>query len=196
MTLTPILNPAADAPAIPYAELLPARGDLWVFGYGSLMWNPGFDFLTAEKAVLHGYHRAFCMYSERHRGTPKRPGLVLALDRGGSCHGIAYRVRRALAADVLAYLWHREMPRYAYLPRCLPVTFRNEAAVSLTFIADRGKPNYAGRLAPHQAARIIAGATGERGSNREYLASTVRHMDELGIRAAGIREILRHVERL
>jgi cation transport protein ChaC len=196
MNVPPTLaSPAGAAADIPYAHLLPAQGDLWVFGYGSLMWNPGFEFITAERAVLHGYHRAFCMYSERHRGTPERPGLVLALDRGGSCRGIAYRVRRAIATDVLAYLWHREMPRYAYLPRRLRVTFRNESAVCVTFIADRAKPNYAGRLTPEQAAPIIARAVGERGSNRDYLASTVRHLDELGIPAGRIHEILRLVQR-
>lgn len=191
---TPV-SPAGDAADIPYAHLLPAQGDLWVFGYGSLMWNPGFEFVAAERAVLHGYHRAFCMYSERHRGTSERPGLVLALDRGGSCRGVAYRVRRAAAADVLAYLWHREMPRYAYLPRRLRVTFRAESAISVTFIADRTRPNYAGRLTPEQAAPIIARAVGERGSNRDYLASTVRHLDALDIPAGRIHEILRLVER-
>lgn len=174
---------------------MPERGDLWVFGYGSLMWHPGFDFAAAERAVLYGYHRTFCMYSERHRGTPERPGLVLALDRGGSCRGIAYRVRRAIAGDVLAYLWHREMPRYAYLPRRLPARVRGETAQCVTFIADRSKPNYAGRLTPEQAAPIIARAVGERGTNRDYLESTVRHLDELGIPAGRIHEILRLVER-
>ena len=190
---TPV-SPAGAAADPPYAPLLPERGDLWVFGYGSLMWHPGFEFMVAERAVLHGYHRAFCMYSERHRGTPERPGLVLALDRGGSCRGIAYRVRRAIAADVLAYLWQREMPRYAYLPRRLRVAFRAETAVCVTFVADRSKPNYAGRLAPEQAAPIIARAVGERGSNRDYLASTVRHLDELGIPAGRIHEIQRLIE--
>jgi cation transport protein ChaC len=110
------------------------------------MWDPGFDYTESGKGVLHGYHRAFCMYSERHRGTPGRPGLVLALDRGGCCHGIAYRVRRTLAEDVLAYLWQREMPRYAYLPRILATKIGNRTARCVTFVADRGKPNYAGRL--------------------------------------------------
>lgn len=177
-----------------YASLMPRVGDLWVFGYGSLMWDPGFAFAEAARAVLHGYHRAFCMYSERHRGTRERPGLVLALDRGGCCHGVAYRVRRSIAAEVLAYLWHREMPRYAYLPRSLKVRCGGVMAPCVTFVADRSKPNYAGRLTAAQAARIISVAAGERGTNRNYLASTVRHLDELGIPAGGIREIQRIVD--
>ncbi len=185
----PLKPEEIDAAAIPYAELLPRHGDLWVFGYGSLMWDPGFAFVAAERAVLHGYHRAFCMYSERHRGTPERPGLVLALDLGGCCHGIAYRVRRSLAADVLAYLWYREMPRYAYLPRSLGVRIGRTAARCVTFIADRTSPKYAGRLTPAQAACVISGAAGERGTNRDYLASTVRHLDELGIPAGRIHAI-------
>ena len=185
-----------ETAAAPYASFLPRQGDLWVFGYGSLMWNPGFPFLAAERAVLHGYHRAFCMYSERHRGTAARPGLVLALDAGGSCRGIAYRVARGLAAEVLAYLWHREMPRYAYLPRALAVRIGGRTARSVTFIADRASPKYAGRLTAEQAAQVISGAAGERGTNRDYLASAVRHLDALGIPAGRIHEIQRMIARL
>ncbi|MGD8809741.1 MAG: gamma-glutamylcyclotransferase [Gammaproteobacteria bacterium] len=174
---------------------MPATGDLWVFGYGSLMWDPGFDHVAREKARLHGYHRAFCMYSHRHRGTAERPGLVLALDRGGSCQGIAYRVRRDRAMDVLAYLWEREMPRYAYLPRQLKATIRDETVTCVTFIVDRTQPNYAGRLSAEQAAAVIAEAVGEGGRNRDYLASTVRHLDELGIADGAIHDILRVVQK-
>jgi len=173
---------------------MPPRGDLWVFGYGSLMWDPGFDYAAREKAQLHGYHRAFCMYSARHRGTAERPGLVLALDRGGSCQGIAYRVRRDQADAVLAYLWHREMPRYAYLARRVGASVRGRRVDCVTFIVDRTQPNYAGVLSAAETAAIIAGAAGERGSNRDYLASTVRHLDALGIAAGKIHEILRIVE--
>jgi len=178
----------------PHKDLMPATGDLWVFGYGSLMWDPGFEHVAAEKAQLHGYHRAFCMYSQRHRGTADRPGLVLALDRGGSCQGIAYRVRRDRADEVLAYLWHREMPRYAYLPRRLHASVRGRSVECVTFIVDRTRSNYAGVLSAERTAEIITHAVGERGSNRDYLASTVRHLDELGIAAGKIHEILRIVE--
>jgi len=179
----------------PYTSLMPERGDLWVFGYGSLMWNPGFDHVDAGKAWLHGYHRAFCMYSERHRGTRARRGLVLALDRGGSCQGIAYRVRRDRAEATLAYLWEREMPRYAYMPRILRARYHGRLIDCVTFVVDRSQPNYARGLSAAETAAIIAGAVGERGSNRDYLASTVEHLDELGIRDSVIHRILRLVEK-
>jgi len=178
----------------PHAALMPVTGDLWVFGYGSLMWDPGFEHVAAEKARLHGYHRAFCMYSHRHRGTADRPGLVLALDRGGSCQGIAYRVRRDRADEVLAYLWEREMPRYAYLPRRLKASVRGRTVDCVTFVADRTQPNYAGRLSAEAAAAVIAEAVGERGHNRDYLASTVRHLEELGLADGVIHQIWRIVE--
>ena len=187
-------EPTAATPP-PHRVLMPPRGDLWVFGYGSLMWDPGFPYAAREKALLHGYHRAFCMFSHRHRGTAERPGLVLALDRGGSCQGIAYRVRRADADAVLAYLWHREMPRYAYLRRRLRATVRGQRVDCVTFIVDRTQSNYAGVLSARKTAAIIARAVGERGSNRDYLASTVRHLDELGIAAGKIHEVLRIVEK-
>lgn len=170
---------------------MPATGDLWVFGYGSLMWDPGFDHIAAGKAQLHGYHRAFCMYSERHRGTAARPGLVLALDRGGSCQGIAYRVARDKADGVLEYLWEREMPRYAYLPRRLRATVAGRRVVCVTFIVDRTQKSYAGRLSPERTAEIINGAVGERGSNHDYLVNTVRHLEELGIADGTIHDVLR-----
>jgi len=188
------MQAASSTTKPPYADLMPAAGDLWVFGYGSLMWDPGFDHLAAEKGQLHGYHRAFCMYSHRHRGTSARPGLVLALDRGGSCQGIAYRVRRDEADAVLAYLWEREMPRYAYLPRTLKASIRGQTIDCVTFIVDRTQPNYAGRLSAEKAAVVIADAVGERGRNRDYLASTVRHLEELGIADGTIHEILRIVD--
>ena len=91
------------------AHCLANGSDLWLFGYGSLMWNPGFPHRVAEPALLHGWHRSFCIYSHRYRGTPERPGLVLGLDRGGSCRGMAFRVGAAHAAEALHYLWEREM---------------------------------------------------------------------------------------
>ncbi len=170
--------------------LLPAAGDFWVFGYGSLMWDPGFDHIAAEPALLHGYHRAFCMYSKRHRGTPERPGLVLALDRGGCCRGMAFRVDRRIADSVLDYLWDREMVRYAYLPRAVRVGVHGEHVPGITFVADRRDESYAGRLAPAAAAAVIREAHGGRGSNRDYLVSTIEHLRVFGITAGPIHELL------
>jgi cation transport protein ChaC len=171
-------------------KLLPGKGDFWVFGYGSLMWDPGFDHTAAEPALLHGYHRSFCMYSKRHRGTPARPGLVLALDWGGCCRGMAFRVDRRDAEPVLDYLWDREMVRYAYLPRAVHVEVEGERVPGITFVADRHHESYAGRLAPAAAAAVIRAAHGGRGSNRDYLVSTIEHLRVFGITAGPIHELL------
>ena len=174
--------------------LLPPGGDFWVFGYGSLMWDPGFDHTAAEPALLHGFHRSFCMYSKRHRGTPARPGLVLALDWGGCCRGMAFRVARNEANPVLDYLWDREMVRYAYLPRAVQVTVDGARVPGITFVADRRHESYAGRLAPAAAAAVIRKAHGGRGSNRDYLVSTIEHLRVFGITAGPIHELLQLVD--
>ena len=192
--LEPPSPPSPTAPPHVLNALMPPRGDLWVFGYGSLMWDPGFPFAQAEAGLLHGYHRAFCMVSRRHRGTPERPGLVLALDKGGSCRGMSYRVDRSSAEAVLAYLWDREMARYAYLPRTVTVRLRTQEVQCTTFVADRDHASYAGRLTPQRAARIIRRAHGGRGSNRDYLASTIAHLDELGVAVGPLRHLLRLVD--
>ena len=190
-------TPAMTADLADVRALMPARGDLWVFGYGSLMWDPGFAHVAAERATVFGFHRAFCMYSQRHRGTAARPGLVLALDRGGSCHGMAYRVTRGRAQDVLDYLWDREIALYGYQPQQVRVRLPDgEAVAGATFVADRGHSSYAGRLAPEELARIIRGAHGGRGSNRDYLANTVRHLAEFGITDGPIHALLRRVDTL
>lgn len=172
---------------------LPAMGDLWVFGYGSLMWRPGFAHRDREAGLLYGYHRSLCMYSYRHRGTRARPGLVLGLALGGSCRGIAYRIERARAEEVLDYLWEREMVSYTYLPRIVRVRLRNRVVACRTFVADRKSAQYAAGLSPEAAARIIRAATGEGGPNRDYLESTVRHLDELGIADGPLHRLLRLV---
>ena len=169
---------------------LPDWGDLWVFGYGSLMWRPDFPHSARESGLLHGYHRALCMYSYRHRGTRARPGLVLGLDRGGSCRGMAYRVERRDASDVLDYLWEREMVSYTYLPRTVRVRLGGETVECRTFVVDRASPQYAAGLAPEEAAAIVRKATGEGGDNRDYLESTVRHLDALGIADGPLHRLL------
>ena len=190
-------TPALTADLAAVRALMPARGDLWVFGYGSLMWDPGFDHVAAESGTVFGFHRAFCMYSQRHRGTAARPGLVLALDRGGSCRGMAYRVPRNRGQDVLDYLWDREIALYGYQPHQVRARLPGgETVACATFVADRGHPSYAGRLAPDALAHIIRGAHGGRGSNRDYLANTVRHLTEFGITDGPIHALLRDVDAL
>lgn len=167
--------------------------DIWIFGYGSLMWNPGFSHLEARPALLRGYHRKFCVYSLRYRGTPECPGLVLGLDRGGSCRGIAFRVAAADAADVIEYLWDREMISRAYRPKRLPVRAGPSVVEACTFVAERRHSQYCGNLdLPRMAERIRHGC-GDRGPNQDYLSNTVHHLRELGIHDESLERLLAEV---
>ena len=162
--------------------------DLWVFGYGSLMWNPGFMFAERHAATLAGYHRSFCVASYRYRGTPERPGLVLGLDRGGSCRGIVFRVAAADVPSTLDYLWEREMDSRVYRPRLLRVRLRDgrsaeglESVSACCFVVDRNHPQYCRGLDETAVVCRIAGCCGQRGPNIDYLANTVDHLKELEI---------------
>jgi len=155
----------------------------YVFGYGSLLWNPGFPFLCSHKAVLHGAHRALAIYSHRHRGTPERPGLVFGLRRGGSCHGLAFEVAAEDWPEVFAYLQAREQDRGVYREAWRAVTLAGGAPVSaLAFLVDERHPQYAGRLPLAEQVRIIAAGEGESGRNSDYVRNTAQHLAALGIR--------------
>ena len=168
-----------------------AKGsDIWIFGYGSLMWNPGFAHLEAVPALLRGYHRDFCMYSHRHRGTPERPGLVLGLAPGGSCRGMAYRVAGARAREVLDYLHEREMGSYVYDPRWVPITAVGRRVRAHTYVADVRHERFGGKQPPAYAAAIIAAGRGESGRNIDYLESTVGHLAAIGFRDARLDRLL------
>ncbi len=185
--------PPANAPGADTRE-----AEFWVFGYGSLMWDPGFACLEVRMARLYGYHRAFCMLSVHYRGTPGRPGLVLGLDAGGSCLGRAFRVAAPDVQRVRRYLWDREMITGMYDEKLLPVRLCDPATpprrvTALTYVVDRHHAQYAGKLAPETQAAMIARATGRRGANTEYLASAVRHLDELGIADGPLHDLHRLV---
>jgi cation transport protein ChaC len=181
-------------PAI--AVLREGREPVWIFAYGSLMWHPDFDFAEARPAFLYGYHRRFCLYSRDYRGTPERPGLVLGLDRGGSCHGIAYRLPPEEVGKSLDRIWAREMTGRVYEMR--RVTLRAAAATVTghACIVRRQSQDYAGRLSAEEAARLLAVAVGGRGTGRDYLANTVRHLEELGIHDALLHRIAARVGEL
>jgi len=169
------------------------RGDLWVFTYGSLMWDPGFAHIAAEPGLLRGYHRTFCIYSSRYRGTATKPGLVLGLDPGGTCKGIVYRIAAADKTVALEALWQREMRRGVYLPRLLPVSTPGGQRNALAFVANRAHSGYAGRMVIDDAARIIATCCGERGPNVDYLVNTLRHLDALGVHDQHLHQLLARV---
>ena len=177
-------------------DLALPQGDLWIFGYGSLMWDPGFTYARSSAALLRGYHRAFCVYSHRYRGTPEQPGLVLGLNRGGACRGIAYQVARRQTERVLEHLWLREMPRRTYRPRLVRIDIAGERVQALAFIADPAHPSYAGRLSLEETAALIARGVGARGANIEYLVNTLCHLEALGVRDPGLRRIHSAVEKL
>lgn len=165
-------------------------GDFWVFGYGSLIWRPGFAHVATERARLSGYRRALCVHSHVHRGTPERPGLVLGLDRGGSCVGLAFRVPEALREEVMSYLRARELVTQVYRERVLPVRLATGASVpAICYVVDRLHPQYAGRLHPEAARARVAGAVGVSGRNEDYVINTVAHLEALGIRDRWLEQV-------
>ena len=159
--------------------------DLWIFAYGSLMWRPGFGSEEIVHARLTGWRRSFCIYSRFHRGSSRRPGLVLGLDRGGTCEGIAFRVAARDARETLRYLRDREQVASVYREALVPVTLMSgerPEVMALTFLVERAHPSYAGQLSLARQAHFIRGAVGRSGNNIDYLASTLAHLNQLGIR--------------
>ena len=158
-------------------------GEFWVFGYGSLMWRPGFEHAEQIRAKINGYRRSLCIVSRVHRGTPEKTGLVLGLDRGGSCVGVAFRVDAGIWNNVIAYLRERELVTNAYIERLVPSRLADGRQVQvLTYVVDRRHPQYAGALHPEEAASRVIGRNGQSGSNEEYVHNTVEHLKALGIR--------------
>ncbi|MEJ8309337.1 gamma-glutamylcyclotransferase [Agrobacterium larrymoorei] len=169
--------------------------DFWVFGYGSLMWNPGFPFEERQRARLFGYRRALCIRSNHYRGTEERPGLVLGLERGGSCLGVAFRVKASGRKPVLDYLRERELVTNVYKERLIMVSLEDGRRLNaLTYVADPCHPQYVGGLEVDDAASIIRTAEGSSGPNADYVFNTVEHLKAIGIRDALLEKIAAHVE--
>ena len=167
----------ADAPA------LTSGGDLWVFGYGSLMWRPGFAYARRCKATLRGWRRSLCVYSHVYRGSPERPGLVLGLDRGGACPGVAFQVDAALRETTVRYLRDREQVTAVYLERVATVTLEcGERVLALTYVADRLHRQYAGRLDRATMLDTVRAGKGRSGENAEYVLETHDHLRAIGVR--------------
>jgi glutathione-specific gamma-glutamylcyclotransferase len=172
------------------AEL--SKGDLWVFGYGSLMWRPGFPFLEQVPARLIGEHRALCVYSFVHRGTPEKPGLVLGLDRGGACCGVAFRVAERHRADTVAYVRARKQVTSVYREVMRSVWLENEPrqrVSALAYVVDRGHVQYAGRLSLAEQLRHVQQGHGQSGANREYVIATVKAIEAEGFRDAPLHRL-------
>ncbi|MFP6746224.1 MAG: gamma-glutamylcyclotransferase [Alphaproteobacteria bacterium] len=173
------MNPPPRPYTIPELTLPP--GDLWVFGYGSVMWRPGFKHAERQAGRVFGYHRSLCVWSWVHRGTQASPGLVLGLDVGGSCLGIAYRVGAADKHDAADYLYRRELVTDGYEAMLHPVHLPRGPVTALCFRANRGHPQYAGKLDHREAAAVVRRATGVSGANPDYVASAVQQLRAMGI---------------
>jgi glutathione-specific gamma-glutamylcyclotransferase len=179
-------------PAKILSETESSKADLWVFGYGSLMWRPGFAFIEQVPARLIGEHRALCVYSFDHRGTPEKPGLVLGLDRGGACRGIAFRVAAKLRTKTIEYLRGREQTTNVYREVMRSVWLENEArerVSALAYVVDRGHVQYAGRLTLADQLRYVAQGHGRSGNNRDYVLSTVKSIEAQGLRDAPLHQL-------
>ena len=168
------------------------QGDLWVFGYGSLMWRPGFEFIEQAPAQLIGEHRALCVYSFDHRGTPEKPGLVLGLDRGGACRGVAFRVAAAQRNHTVDYLRSREQTTSVYHEVMRSVWLENEArqrVSALAYVVDRGHVQYAGRLSLAEQLRYVQQGHGRSGNNRDYVLATVKSIEKQGFRDEQLHQL-------
>lgn len=163
----------------------------WVYAYGSLMWNPGFPYEEAQPGLIHGYHRSLCVLSTIYRGTPEHPGLVLGLDQGGSCCGRTFRVAPQHVNATLAYLEEREQVTKVYCPHFLSTKLSDGRTVqAYSFVVRHEHEQFAGNLSLEEQARLVAQGVGDRGLAIDYLASTVEHISDLGIRDTQLHEVL------
>ncbi len=164
--------------------------DFWVFGYGSLIWNPGFDAIEAHPAKIYGLHRSLCIYSWVHRGTRNSPGLVLGLDKGGSCLGMAFRVSSNNRQNVIQYLRERELVTDVYKETWCRVFLRNgKTATAITYVADRASPQYSGQLDLQKQIKIVSSSKGKSGNNCDYILNTVDHLRSIDIKDNNLEKI-------
>lgn len=160
---------------------LPPGRDIWVYGYGSLIWRPEFDYVERRHALLHGYHRSLCLWSRVNRGTPERPGLVFALDAGGSCRGVVFRIAPQEAPAIMEALWRREMPSGAYIPRWLNCRTDEGNLTALAFTMNRNTAAYVRTLPQEQLLHIVRTAHGSYGPCIDYVLETADALKRHGI---------------
>jgi cation transport protein ChaC len=171
-------------------------GDRWIFGYGSLMWRPGFAFEEKRIATIHGYHRSLCVYSHVHRGTQDAPGLVLGLDRGGSCQGVAFRVRAENWDGVIDYLREREQVTSIYLEILLKAKLADgDDVVAVTYVADRTHHQYAGRLERDELLRLVRQGKGMSGDNPAYVINTYDHLHSIGVHDKTLKWLMENLQK-
>jgi cation transport protein ChaC len=171
------------------------QDDLWVFGYGSLIWRPDFDFAERRPALVHGWHRALKMWSRINRGTPERPGLVFGLLSGGCCRGMVFRIAREHGADTLAKLWSREMSTAVYDPRWLQAQTPDGPVRALAFTLSRKSPSHTGELTEEEYRAIFALATGIYGTTFDYAHRTLEELRRHDIRDRNLEKLLRLIQR-
>jgi glutathione-specific gamma-glutamylcyclotransferase len=177
-----------------HLQTTPLPDHLWVFAYGSLIWNPGFAFVSSQAATIYGYHRSLCIYSHVHRGTPERPGLVLGLDRGGLCHGLAYAVAPEHQARTIAYLRAREQVTMVYRETYLQLRLADGTqAKGLAYVADRTNPQYAGRLPAYDQLRLVLQGQGQSGPNPDYVRATAEHLARMNIRDKSLEWLMKNL---
>ena len=169
-------------------------GDVWIFGFGSLMWNPALDFAEAVPGRVYGYHRRYCMWTTFGRASPERPGMVLALMPGGSCRGLAIRIPRDRAIAETRVLWRREMISGGYLARRVPVRLSAGTVQAIAFVANPDHPRYAGKVDEAHQIEHLAFAEGRLGRARDYLHNMKRYLDGLGVRDGPIHRLHRGVQ--
>ncbi|NQV22153.1 MAG: gamma-glutamylcyclotransferase [Rhodospirillales bacterium] len=169
-------------------------GDVWLFGYGSLIWNPTIIFTEKRIGHVTGYHRRFCLWTHLGRGKPECPGLLLGLEHGGSCSGVVYRIPAEQAAHECRVIWHREMISGSYVPRWVDVTTETGTVHAIAFIINREHLRYAGRLPDAEVADVLAAAEGSLGNCADYLINTADHLEELGILDAPLRHLRHEVQ--
>lgn len=184
----------SDPPSSRPDSRRPGAAGTWVFGYGSLMWKPGFSFQASSHARLNGYHRSLCVYSWVHRGTEERPGLVFGLDRGGACKGFAFRIAPEDESGILAYLDARELVTDVYRRKWLTITTEHGRVPAWCYVVRRDHPQYAGRLPEAKLLAMIEDGRGRSGHCRDYVLSTVAHLEELGVNDAVLKSVARKLQ--
>ena len=197
MSALPLLNHSMrDADQMLERALVQWGGDedLWIFGYGSLIWRPEFDFSERRSAHVHGWHRALKMWSTINRGTPQVPGLVFGMLSGGSCQGMAFRIPRNQGDTVMRKLWLREMPNAVYDPRWLPCRTPHGAVKALAFTLSRQSPHHTGELAPDEYRRIFSEAQGIYGTTLDYAQATFEELQRLGIDDKALKRLLAYAD--